>query len=106
MPQSALIVIDMLNHYEHEDAEPLAESAAQIVEPLRRLLDRADPAETLVAYVNDKHGAGEAARDQLGERARPGDPPDLVEPILPDPRVPFVLKGRPSIYYQTAVGEL
>jgi nicotinamidase-related amidase len=106
MPDSALIVIDMLNPYEHEDAERLAESAATVIEPLRSLVDRADSADTLVAYVNDNHGAWEAGREQLVERALTGEHPELIEPIVPDPDLPFVLKGRHSIYYQTAVDEL
>jgi nicotinamidase-related amidase len=106
MPGSALIVIDMLNPYEHEDAEQLAESAAGVIEPLRALVARADPDETLVAYVNDNHGSWEAGREQLVERALAGRHPELIEPIVPDAGLPFVIKGRHSIYYQTAVDEL
>ena len=106
MPDTALIVIDMLNHYGHEDAEPLAQSAAKIIEPLASLVARADPEQTLVVYVNDNHGAWEAGREQLVQQALDGRHPELVEPVVPDPSVPFVVKGRHSIYYQTAVDEL
>jgi nicotinamidase-related amidase len=106
MPETALIVIDMLNHYEHDDAEPLAESAAAIIEPLTSLVARADPDETLVAYVNDNHGDWEAGREQLVERALAGAHPELVRPVVPDPSLPFVIKGRHSIFYMTAVDEL
>ena len=106
MPETALIVIDMLNHYEHEDAEPLAESAAAIIEPLTALVARVDPDETLVAYVNDNHGDWEAGREQLVERALAGAHPELVRPVVPDPSLPFVIKGRHSIFYMTAVDEL
>jgi len=102
---TALLVIDMLNPYEHEDADALAESVAAIIDPLRSLLDRVDPDETLVAYVNDNHGAWEAGREQLVERALAGSRPELIEPLRPDPELPFILKGRHSIYYQTALDE-
>ena len=39
--QTALIVVDMLNTYEHEDAELLTESVAEAVGPMSDLLSRA-----------------------------------------------------------------
>ncbi len=38
--RSALIVVDMLNPYDHEDAEPLTESVSRIVEPVSTLIRR------------------------------------------------------------------
>ncbi len=106
MPKTALIVIDMLNTYEHEDAEPLAESAAGMIDRLAELVERVDRDETLLVYVNDNHGRWEAGREQLVERALAARHPELVEPIAPPDDVPFVAKGRHSIFYQTAVDEL
>jgi len=37
----------------------------------------------------------------VSERALAGEAPDLVEPILPDPELPFVVKARHSIFYET-----
>ena len=50
---AALIVTDMLNRYEHEDAEPLRESVRTIIDPMRSLLDGAREREMLTVYVND-----------------------------------------------------
>jgi nicotinamidase-related amidase len=49
MPESrktALLVIDMLNRYDHEDAEPLLESARAAVPAIARLLTRGWPTST------------------------------------------------------------
>jgi nicotinamidase-related amidase len=97
----ALLVIDMLNPYEHEDAEPLKESVAQIIGPLCELIDAARRAEVLTVYVNDNHGDWSAARDELVDRAMAGAAPELVEPVAPPPGMPFVVKARHSVFYET-----
>jgi nicotinamidase-related amidase len=105
VPSTALIVIDMLNPYEHEDAEPLAASVREQLPQIEALLDRAGE-DTLTVYVNDNHDAWEAGREQLVRRALAGRHPELVEPVAPGEDVPFLVKGRHSIFYETAVGHL
>ena len=97
----ALLVIDMLNPYEHDDAERLSASVAQIVGPLRRLIDAAARAEMLTVWVNDNHGDWSAARQELVDRALRGRAPELVEPVVPPPESPFVVKARHSVFYET-----
>jgi nicotinamidase-related amidase len=107
MPQTALIVIDMLNDYEHEDADALATSVEEKLPQIVALRDAAGEREdVMLVYVNDNHDAWDSERDDLVERARKGKRPDLVEPIAPVGRVSFFPKGRHSIYYQTAVDHL
>jgi nicotinamidase-related amidase len=98
---TALIVIDMLNHYEHEDAEPLMESVREKLPTLTELVGHARDSDVLTIYVNDNHGDWSAARAELSERALRGAAPELVEPILPEPELPFVVKARHSIFYET-----
>jgi nicotinamidase-related amidase len=107
VPETALLIIDMLNSYDHEDAEPLAESVREKLPCIVRLRDQArDASDTLTIYVNDNHDAWEAGRQELVERALAGKHPDLVEPIAPLEPVPFIAKGRHSIFYHTAVDHL
>jgi nicotinamidase-related amidase len=98
---TALIVIDMLNHYEHEDAAPLMESVREKLPTLTELVSHARDSDVLTIYVNDNHGDWSAARAELSERALRGAAPELVEPILPEPELPFVVKARHSIFYET-----
>jgi nicotinamidase-related amidase len=107
VPHTALIVIDMLNTYDHEDAGQLAAAVEKVLPNVVALRDRAAQDEdTLLVYVNDNHDAWDAGRHDLVERALNGERPDLVEPIAPRRPVPFLPKGRHSIYYQTALDHL
>ena len=106
MPKTALIVTDMLNPYGHEDAEPLAESVRAALPAMVALRDRAEADGTLVVYVNDNYEEWEAERDDLIRQALDGAHPELVEPIAPRKPVPFVTKGRHSIFYETPLDHL
>jgi nicotinamidase-related amidase len=99
--KTALLVVDMLNPFEHEDAEQLAESVEAIVTPLARLIARARENGTEVVYVNDNYGDWKATRHHLAERAMKGARPDLVEPLLPPDDADFVMKARHTIFYMT-----
>jgi nicotinamidase-related amidase len=107
MPKHALVITDMLNTYDHEDAEPLAASVEEKLPCIVRIRELAeDDPDTMVIYVNDNHDRWEASRDDLVQSALEGKRPDLVEPIVPQGPVPFLQKGRHSIFYETALGHL
>lgn len=101
MDRSALIVIDMINAYDHEDAELLVTSARRAVPVMRELIDRARAADTEIIYVNDNLGRWRSQVDDLVGAALSGPHPDLVEPVRPDEQSLFVVKARHSIFYQT-----
>jgi nicotinamidase-related amidase len=106
MPRTAVIIADMLNSYDHEDAEPLVESVKEQLPGIVDLRRRAEEAGALVVYVNDNHDSWEAGREELIEKALEGEHPELVEPIAPREPVPFLAKGRHSAFYQTALDHL
>ena len=97
----AVVVTDMLNRYEHKDAERLLESVREVVPRLRDLIAAARERELLVAYVNDNHGDWTAGREELAEAAMGGAAPSLVEPLLPPSDLPFIVKARHSVFYGT-----
>lgn len=101
--RDALIVVDMLNRYDHEDGDLLVESVRDSLPAVRRMIETARERDTLLLYVNDCFGDWSANAATLSERARDGIAPDLVEPIVPRPGDPFVVKARHSIFYQTQV---
>jgi nicotinamidase-related amidase len=101
---TALIVIDMLNPYEHQDAEVLASSVEKIVEPLGDLIGRARERDDVrLLYVNDNYGDFSATRDDLVENALKGRRPDLVEPVAPTAECAFLAKVRHSAFYGTSL---
>jgi nicotinamidase-related amidase len=101
MPRRALVVIDMINTYDHEDAERLRASATKVVPVLGGLVERAREAGAPVIYVNDSFGQWRSDHRALVERALAGEHASLVEPIVPDEEAMFVVKARHSIFYET-----
>jgi nicotinamidase-related amidase len=107
MPETALIVVDMLNTYDHEDAETLADSVREALPNMVELRDAAKEREDVkLVYVNDNYDEWEAGRETLIERAMNGKHPELVEPMAPEGDRPFLPKGRHSIFYETALAHL
>ena len=83
MASAALIVIDMLNPYDHPDADELAVNVEGIVDPLAKLIEGALESDVELIYVNDNYGDFAASRDDIVRRALEGRHPELVEPLLP-----------------------
>src|SRR3954467_13241964 len=107
MPETALIVVDMLNTYDHEDAETLADAGQGALPQMVELRDAARAREDVkLVYVNDNYDEWEAGRETLIERAMNGKHPELVKPMAPEGARPFLPKGRHSIFYETAVAHL
>jgi nicotinamidase-related amidase len=98
---TALCVVDMLNPYDHEDADRLTRNAETVVEPIRALVERAQDERTEIIYVNDNYGDWNSSQEELAERAMKGRRPDLVEPLLPPDDASFVIKARHTIFYMT-----
>jgi nicotinamidase-related amidase len=106
MTDTALIVVDMLNPYEHDDADLLAKSVEDILEPIGELLRRAADEDADVIYVNDNYNDWNSSQEELARRALAGRRPDLVEPVLPHDAASFVIKARHSIFYGTPLEHL
>jgi nicotinamidase-related amidase len=98
---TALIVVDMLNRYQHEDAEALRHSVRDTLPAMQGLVQHASDADVPVVYVNDNYGDWSAGRPELCKRALEGSDPSLVEPIIPGEQAAFLVKARHSIFYET-----
>jgi nicotinamidase-related amidase len=99
---TALIVVDVLNAYEHEDADKLIASVDAALPKMEALLGDARERDLLRIYVNDNFDDWTLDRGKLVERAMQTDHGRrLVEPLAPDEDVPLVLKGRHSIFWET-----
>src|SRR5215210_2351758 len=101
--RSALVVIDMLNPYDHPDADPLMASVRAALPGMCALIDAAREHDAVTIYVNDHYGDWSATAAKLTEQALAGRAPELVEPIAPAQDIPFVMKARHSIFYGTQV---
>lgn len=107
MSKTALLVVDMLNAYQHPDAEVLAGNVADIVEPLAGLIDDARGRDDIeLIYVNDNYGDFTAEPSDLIRGALDGARPELVRPIAPHEGARVMTKVRHSAFYATALDYL
>ncbi len=101
-----MIVVDMLNRYEHEDADALCASVERALPAMREIVQYAARNDVALIYVNDNYGDWSASRAELSENALGGRRPALIEPIIPQEGVPFLTKARHSIFYETQLDYL
>jgi len=101
MPRTGLLVVDMVNSYDFEDAEKLIESAREAVPNIAALVKRAREEDVEVIYVNDNFGRWNSSPSELVEEVLGSEHADLLEPLVPDDEASFVVKARHSIFYET-----
>ncbi|QBC84665.1 cysteine hydrolase family protein [Mycobacterium avium] len=108
MSDTAVLVVDMMNLYQHPDAENLIPNVEKIIEPLTGLVRRArESAGVDLVYVNDNYGDFTAQFSDLVRSALDGARPDLVKPIAPvSGEAASLTKVRHSAFYSTALAYL
>ncbi len=107
MSDTAVVVVDMMNTYQHPDAEELIPNVEKIMDPLADLVRRARHADGVdLVYVNDNYGDFTAQFSDIVGSALNGSRPDLVKPILPSDGCRVMTKVRHSAFYATALAYL
>ncbi|MEV6479770.1 isochorismatase family cysteine hydrolase [Streptomyces sp. NPDC051576] len=106
MAKTALIVIDMINTYDHDDADLLLPSVKACLPGVTRLLERARRSGAPVIYVNDNFGQWRSHHGELLKTALSGPHADLVRAVAPDDTSLFVVKARHSAFYETPLSYL
>jgi nicotinamidase-related amidase len=110
MSDTAVLVVDMMNTYQHPDAEELIPNVGTIIDPLADLVHRAAESDDVdLIYVNDNYGDFTAEFSDIVRSALDGARPDLVKPILPTPIsgvAACLTKVRHSAFYSTALAYL
>ncbi len=102
MSDTAVLVIDMLNAYQHDDADLLIPNVEKIMEPIGHIVTCARDHEDIdLIYVNDNYGDFTADFSDLVDAAVNGARPDLVKPILPGDGCRMMPKVRHSAFYST-----
>jgi nicotinamidase-related amidase len=107
MSETAVLVVDMMNSYQHPDAEVLIPNVGKIIDPLTDLVRRARESEEVdLIYVNDNYGDFTAEFGDLVRSACHGERPDLVDPIVPAEDSRVMTKVRHSAFYATPLAYL
>ena len=93
----ALLLVDVLNDFRHEDGARLAESFRDAHTQLRELLSSSREANLPIIYANDHFGDWTADGDAIVDRALAGLCGDLIPPIAPRQDDIFVIKPGYSV---------
>jgi nicotinamidase-related amidase len=104
----ALLLIDIINHFEFPDGEKLLKHALPMAPKLARLKERARRAGVATIYVNDNFGQWRSDAGKLLQYClRPeAAGKEFVEAVQPDKDDYFVLKPMHSAFYQTPLDTL
>jgi nicotinamidase-related amidase len=101
--KDALLVVDVVNTFRHDDGGVLLASFEQRIGTMNRVLSdaRADP-DLPVIYVNDACGDWTGNAPRFVKRAiEDGEGGDVVEALEPRGDEPFLFKGRYSAFDST-----
>jgi len=106
--KAALLLIDVINHFEFQDGESTLREALAMKDNLVRLKDRARRAGIPVIYVNDNFGDWRSEKSALVEYCvRTGAKgAEFVHALRPSANDYFVLKPMHSGFYQTPLEAL
>jgi nicotinamidase-related amidase len=99
--KDALVLVDVVNLFDHEDGDALLASFRERRAGFTEALTRARTVGTPVVYVNDSQGRWDSDAPGLVRAALAGRGGDVVRALAPHPGERFVLKPRYSIFDHT-----
>jgi nicotinamidase-related amidase len=98
---AALLIIDMINDLDFEDAESLRAPAEAAAARIARLRDEADRLAVPAVYINDHFGQWHSERSKLVEHCLDSPGRDLTRRLAPRDDDYFVIKPQFSGFYST-----
>jgi nicotinamidase-related amidase len=102
-PRDALVVIDVINDFDHEDGAQLLECFRLRLPAMVSTLEQARQTKTPVVYVNDELIPWQSNFPGVIERALKGIGADVVRELLPRPGEYALLKRRYSAFDHTTL---
>jgi isochorismate hydrolase len=99
--RDALVLIDLLQRFDHEDGNALLDSLRRRLPGLRAALERARGEEVPVVYVNDLDGRWDSNAPALVDDALAGPGGDDLAELAPRESDRLLLKPRYSIFDHT-----
>jgi nicotinamidase-related amidase len=100
----ALLVVDVINDFTHEDGQRLLESFRERLPAMTTAIAAARAAGVPVVYVNDDHGRWDSdAPGLVRSVTHSGRADEVVRELAPEPGTYFLLKHRYSAFDHTAL---
>ncbi|AEB61573.1 MULTISPECIES: isochorismatase family cysteine hydrolase [Bacillus] len=103
---TALLIVDMINNFQFDMGERLAEKTKQIVPRILSLKKHAKQNNWPIIYINDHYGLWKADIDAIREECSNDISADIIEDISPQPDDYFLIKPKHSAFYETALHTL
>ena len=97
----ALLVVDVLSSFDHEDAAALLASFRERRDRMVEAIATARAVAVPVIYVNDDHDRWDSDAPALARQAAAGPGGDVIRPLLPRPGDHVLLKHRYSAFDHT-----
>jgi nicotinamidase-related amidase len=101
--KDALLVVDVVTEFDHEDGDRLLASFRERLPAMRAALSTCRRRGTPVVYVNDNHGRWDGDVRKLVRDALAGPGGEVVSALAPARGEPFLLKARYSAFDHTAL---
>jgi nicotinamidase-related amidase len=99
--KDALLLVDVLNDFRHEDGDKLLESFRARHDGVLRAVSEARAGGVPVVYAQDNRGVWDGDRGRLVREALDGPGGELLEPLVPQEDDRFVVKPRYSAFDKT-----
>jgi nicotinamidase-related amidase len=99
----ALLVVDVLDRFDHDDAEQLLASFRDRGETMARAIEAARETGVPVIYVNDDRDRWDSDAPALAREAADGPGGEVIRELLPRPGDHVLLKHRYSAFDHTAL---
>lgn len=94
-------MVDVINDFDHEDGDKLLTSFRERSAAMQRTITTARLASVPIVYVNDERDRWTSDAPRLVEDALRGRGGDMLEPLIPQPGDPILLKHRYSAFDHT-----
>lgn len=103
---TALIIIDMINNFEFDKGETLAEKTLKIADNINHLRHTFNKNNLPVIYVNDHYNLWKADIDKIVNHCRNEKSNPLFEKLLPKEDDYFLIKPKHSAFFGTSLNTL
>ncbi|WP_210367914.1 isochorismatase family cysteine hydrolase [Bacillus sp. REN3] len=107
MTKTALLIIDMINNFDFDAGEALAEKTSNIIGPILDLKKTFNEKDMPVIYINDHYNLWQADFEKIMDYCRNEKSEEIINRISPEENKDyFLIKPKHSAFYGTALHTL
>ena len=102
----ALLIIDMINHFQFSNGEQLFQHTEKIIQPILDLKKRAAHSQIPIIYINDHYNLWQADFQKIIELCQTDQNKAFIQQIAPTNNDYFLIKPKHSAFFGTALNTL